>query len=184
MYTTYANERIRIRPVANVEEWVRMGLVGLQETAEFWGHYYEPPGSQAEAFSSTGGFDPDGELCWVIEEIATGEFIGDVYLHSDMLGYWTGTEVRSAHRGKGYGVQAKLLAICCVFDNLPVRNVYAVTLGHHRRAIRGLELCGMSFVGCQPVSYISKGRLANRVFYCISRESWLAMDYRHQVHRS
>lgn len=184
MYTTYTGQLVRIRPFRDLTEWDSLACVGIEDPGEHWGPWFETLQENHPLFRDFGGMNEQEEYCMAIEEIASGRLVGEENIHPHRLGCWLGTHVLEGHRGKGYGVEAKLLAACMMFENFPLENVFAVTLARHSRAIRGLQLCGMQPIGGEAVSYFSAGTYANRVYYNLTRERWLEMDYRHSVRRS
>ena len=184
MYTTYTGPQVRIRPFRDLAEWDSLACIGIDEPGEHWGPWFESVQQNRPLFNDYSGMNEQKEYCMAIEEISTGRLVGEENIHPHRLGAWLGTHVLEGHRRRGYGVEAKLLAACLLFDNFPLENIFAVTLAGHSRAIRGLQLCGMQPLGCEATSYFSAGRYANRVYFNMSRTAWLAMDYRHRVHRS
>ena len=184
MYTTYTGEQVRIRPVASEAEWARITSSSLEDPPGLWGPWHGASAMQVQRFAANGGLDLEQGLTWAIEELAGNSMAGYLNLHSDLLSYWTGTHLFGAWRRRGFGSEAKRLAACFLFENLPLDTLYAVTLEGHTAAIRGLERCGMRYIGLKPAAHFSCGRHVAKLFYAISRRDWLSMDYRHVVARS
>jgi RimJ/RimL family protein N-acetyltransferase len=118
---------------------------------------------------------------FAIERLDNGELIGTevaeipqaAVIHSEI-----GTVILKRHWSKGFGREAKELAMCFVFENFPVEVVTAGTLNTHSRAIAGLEAVGMDYVGKHCGRPFSNGRYAGVVHYAITREEWEQMSIR------
>ena len=121
-----------------------------------------------------------------IECRETGEVVGleeHGGIHTGRTSTWLGTFIVKEHRRRGFGVEAKQLMLCYLFENYPLATVFADTTATHQDARRSLELCGMHFVGARRKAHCFKGRYVDVVLYQILRREWEAAEYRTRVRR-
>ena len=123
---------------------------------------------------------------FAIERLDTGEVVGaEEYgaIKPDSISIWLGTEILRPHWSNGFGIEAKQLVLCYLFENFPLETVTADTCSPHVRAQRGLEACGMRYVGKYRGTHIKGGRYEDVYNYQIFREQWEQLDYKHKVVR-
>ncbi len=185
MYTTYTGERVRIRPYASKEEGFELVRQLHLNLIPGWGPLWFPLGHIAEGWDESGWMDGEA-LGFAIEDLASGQAAGYVDLNppgAQRLDAIVSTFILPPFRRQGYGIEAKRLALYCLFENFTAQRATAVTLSNHSAARRGLELCGFTHEGSLRGSFFSEGRHEDKVFYTISREEWAGMEYRHHVRR-
>ena len=186
MHTIYTGERVRLRPFRDQEEWC--GLWDELHTVpnDFWGAWWKPRSQLEKNFSTAGMLDPQKYSVFAIERLHSGELVG-YEEHGEVepgaINNWLGTFILPAHWHQGFGIEAKLLCLCYLFESYPLERVWSSTLKHHTRAARGLEACGMSFEGTVRGYHPDSGRFTDMVFFRVFREEWERMEYRHKVKR-
>lgn len=167
-------ERIRLRPYRNYQEYHEWRMLESREGSPYWGPMHEPGLRDRQAFMGSGLF-MDEYGCFAVEELATGEHIGNEYFSSHDAFCWSavvGTRIRPDRRGQGFGVEAKKLAISWLFGNYPIGHVCAETMDDHGPARRSLELSGMQLYGIKPCEEYSRGQWHGVAYYGISRADW------------
>lgn len=167
-------ERIRLRPYRNYEEYQTWRSLEAQEGSPFWGPMQSPGMRDRQAFASSGLF-MDERGCFAIEELASSRHIGNEYYESQdgfRMSAQLGTRIHPEQRGRGFGVEAKRLAMDWLFGNYSLNLVKADTLDSHDAARRGLELSGMRLRGVMPCEAFSAGSWHAVVYYAITREEW------------
>jgi RimJ/RimL family protein N-acetyltransferase len=96
---------------------------------------------------------------------------------------WIGTFISPQHRGRRFGVEAKQLVYCYLFESFPLERIYADTVENHIGAAKGLMLSGMKYEGRHRKVVRQGGLWFDTVNYAIHREEWEAQDFRHLVKR-
>lgn len=186
MHTTYTGERVRIRPFSSTEEWELIAANEQQELNEHWGVWHWPQAKIRKEFEKGGMLLTDSYSAFAIERLDTAELVGyEEYgaMASGKCGTWIGTFVIGKHRHNGFGIEAKLLNLTHLFENYPLRTVYADTTEEHSRARNGLDACGMKLVGMRRKAHWFKGRHIGVVQYQIMREEWEKLPIRGIVKR-
>ena len=184
MHTTYTGQLVRLRPFAGRDEFssylIGYGLVPNEQLGIQWD---VPAMRNAEWDRLATAAD---SFVFAIERMDTGEFCG---LEYTALGRWqlagfVATGVQPQHQSRGFGREAKLLALCHLFENFAIESVWADTIASHSRSRAGLEAIGMRLVGCNQLAHFRRGRWFGMVQYQLLRSAWEQMDYRHRVARS
>ncbi len=186
MNNVYTGETVRIRPLAGLDEFYRIMAAENLEPNEHWGVWHYPAPEQRTDFDEHGFMTTDKYSMFAIERLDTGECIGYEEfggLPPGKLGTWIGTFVMAEHRGNRFGVEAKQLAYCYIFENYPARMVFADTTATHFGAQRGLALSGMRRIGARRKAHYRRGEYVDVVLYAILRHEWEQMEYRHNVRR-
>jgi RimJ/RimL family protein N-acetyltransferase len=159
-------------------------MIYMKEEEKFWGYKRCPLEREHERFNNTGALDVRyGEFALELWE--SGTAIGGVNYVMDSLTATAniGTYIKAEQRRRGYGVEGKQLLMCWLFDNWPLLRCEAVTLTHHWRARRGVELAGMSLESVSKRRRWSRGKLAGWLTYRIFREEWERLPIRQIVKR-
>lgn len=186
MHNVYTGETVRIRPLAALDELHRIMAAENLEPNEHWGVWHYPLPEQRKDFKDSGLMNTDKYSMFAIERLDTGECIGYEEfggLAPGKLGTWIGTFVMTEHRGNRFGVEAKQLAYCYIFENYPARMVFADTTATHHGAQRGLALSGMRRVGARRKAHYRKGQYIDVVLYEILRGEWEQLPIRRIVQR-
>ena len=97
---------------------------------------------------------------------------------------WFGTNVAPEHRGRGFGIEAKLLMLCFLFENFPVWRVGSDTVVDHLPARRGMEACGMQLEGYLRAEHFRAGQWFDIPWYVIFRPEWEKLEVRQYVKRA
>jgi len=187
MYTIWTGERVRLRPFADEHEWLEMQEEMHREPNDFWGAWWHPRAKLKKEFEETGMLEAGKECVFAIERLDTGEAVGfeecgPCYGPSAISG-WVGTFIKREQWSRGFGFEAKLLAMCFMFENFPYVRVGADTVANHKRAARGLQLCGMTFEGRTHGVHYTDGKYHDIVCYRILREEWEQLPIRQIVKR-
>jgi len=184
MQVIYSGERLRLRPFRDLAEYLPQLYESFDEPARFWPPKRCPIERRRKWFSETGGLD-DRRGEFAIERLDSGQLIGCMShsTYRPALCANIGTLISKAHRHRGYGVAAKQLMMCYLFENFPLLRVEATTLTHHLRARRGVELAGMSLDFSERRRCWSQGKLGTWVTYRIFREEWEQLPIRQVVKR-
>src|SRR5690606_5278096 len=106
-------ERIRLRPYQDYQEYHDWRMLETREGSPYWGPMHGPGQRDRQAFTGSGLFMEEYG-CFAVEELATGQHIGNEYFSSHDAFNWSavvGTRIRPDRRGQGFGVEAKRLAI-------------------------------------------------------------------------
>jgi RimJ/RimL family protein N-acetyltransferase len=187
MHTIYTGRKVRLRPVKDKDELVRVHLTCDSLPNEHWGPHWHPPQGNTQKFDEHGGMPgPKGENIFIIERIDTGEAVGLEFcglMHFTSLGAWFGTDIAPAHRGQGFGKEAKLLMLCHIFENYPVHHVGSDTVADHWWARKGMEACGMTLEGRLTARLLREGLYYDVVWYGIERPDWEKLEVRIYVRR-
>ena len=186
MHTTYSGERVRIRPFAGVEEWLRIICEEEQKPNDHWGYWYWPRKDARKEFEKAGMLVSDAYSAFAVERIDTGELVGyEEYgaMSAGKCGTWIGTFVVEQHRHNGFGIEAKLLNMTYLFENYPLRTIVSDTTQTHLPAQRGLEACGFRHIGARRKSHCFQSKWVDIVQYQILREEWEKLPIREIVKR-
>ena len=184
MHVTYTGERIRLRPFRDADELWQFSSAQFITCSPFWGVDWHRAIMSNSRFSRSLEHPAMERFC--IERLDTGESVGWVSAHVGefQLAGSVGTEIAPAHWSRGFGREAKLLAICHLFENFAIESVYADTLASHARARAGLDALGFRHAGTKRCAFYNKGQYTGRVLHQLMRADWEAMEYRHKVVRS
>lgn len=186
MYTIYTGERVRIRPYRDEAEFHRVMDHCSDQPNDHWGPWHWPHGERKKDFEAGGMLDPGKYSQFAVERLDTGEVVGlEEYgaMKPGAISTWLGTDIHREHWHQGFGIEAKQLVLCYLFENYPLDNVHADTCSHHVRAWHGLEAIGMRHIGSHRGLHRVDGALYDIPSFVIFREEWEAMDYRHKVKR-
>jgi RimJ/RimL family protein N-acetyltransferase len=186
MYTHYTGERVLIRPFKDKAEYRYVMEHSTALPNDNWGPWHWPEAIAGTNFDESGLLSADKYSQFAVERLDTGEVVGyEEYGPPEPAGIsaWLGTEILRPHWSNGFGIEAKQLVLCYLFENFPLETVYADTCSPHVRAQRGLEACGMRYVGKFNGTHIKDGRYEDVYNYQIFREQWEQLDYRHTVKR-
>lgn len=187
MYNVYEGKLVRLRPFVSLGEAKAMMLEQGIELNPHWGSWFWPLDEINDEWKSS-GLVGTGDYCnMAVERIDTGELIGyeeyGIDLPHNPTG-WLGTYIMRQHQGQRFGVEAKQLMMCFLFENFPLLRLYSDTVETHLGAARGLKLCGFHYEGRHSKRVIQGGRYVDTVIYGLSRAQWEAMPYRGKVRRS
>ncbi len=184
MYTTYSGQQVRIRPFADSPEfsrYVRSYAISPNEHLGVQWDIAALTDSEWERLASS-----DDSFAFAIERLDNGEFCGLEYcgIGSWQLTAFPATGIVPAQMSRGFGREAKLLAMCFLFENFAIESLWADTTAVHRRSCAGLEAVGFRPVGRTRLSHYVRGGYVDTVYFQLLRSEWEAMDYRHRVVRS
>jgi RimJ/RimL family protein N-acetyltransferase len=174
MHTIYTGPRIRIRPFRSLEEGCKIVRQMHLILTPSWGPMWFPLPEEDKKWNESGWVSSE-HTDLAIEEPASGQVIGYLMLTPPQefrLDSWISTFITPEFQRRGYGVEAKQLGLCHIFENYPAHRVGAVTLSNHAAARRGLDLAGFTHEGSFHGTFISGGRRVDKVFYVITREQW------------
>ncbi|MDQ3024463.1 MAG: GNAT family N-acetyltransferase [bacterium] len=187
MHTIYTGRKVRLRPLKSKEEFTSLILSCDCEPNAHWGPGWFP------ALAATKGFDEHGKMegvagenSFVIERLDTGEAVGLEFCGTFFPGAiagWFGTDIAPAHRGQGFGKEAKLLMLCFLFENFPVHHIMSDTVADHWWARKGMEACGMNLLGRLTARLLREGQFYDVVWYGIKRPVWEKLEVREYVRR-
>ncbi len=186
MYTIYIGELVRLRPFADDAEHSRAVAHAMSQPNDHWGpwHWSEP--DRKEEFKPAGMLDPQKYSHFAVERLDTGELVGwEEYgpMEPGRLSTWLGTDIQRPHWHLGFGLEAKKLMLCYLFENYPLQTVTGDTCGHHVRAQRGLLDCGMHYIGSLRGMHYADGVRYDILQYQVFREEWLEQGYWRKVNR-
>lgn len=186
MFTVYEGELVRLRPFRDADEMMQLIDEEHREPNPYWGPWHKIEGPMHEEFREAGMLPDNGRRLMCIERIDTGEVAGYEEvgpLTLPRLVAWVGTFIRPAHQKRGFGMEAKRLMFCMLFENLPLECIMADTLSSHAPARRGLELSGMRCIGSRPVVHYRNGCYESVIYFNLTRGQWVGMEYRHSIRR-
>ena len=188
MYTVYTGERVKLRPFKDEKEYLDLEQKLSIEPNFFWGAWWKPLQNRKKDFKPGGMLDANGEYStFAVESLATGELVGyEEYgaPNPGCLYAWLGTFILPEHWHHGYGIEAKQLCLCFLYENFPIVKVSAETLDIHHRAANGLARSGMTYIGKVNKFFVRAGVLHDLVCYVIFREEWEQQPFRQIVKRS
>jgi RimJ/RimL family protein N-acetyltransferase len=186
MQVIYSGERVRLRPFKDAKEFSELHMELHRVPNIVWGCWWHPAAGLNKDFEDAGKIAVDKESAFAIERLDTGELGGYEEWGGPRPGRpkgWVGTFIRPAHWHRGFGIEAKQLCYCFLFENLPVDRVDSATLSNHKRAAHGLHASGMHFEGRLKGMYFSEGKYRDLVCYAIFREEWEQLPIRQVVKR-
>ena len=186
MHTIWSGERVRLRPFKDEKEYSELvdSLHGVPN--DFWGAWWDPRPKLAKDFEPAGMLDPVKYSAFAVERLDTGALVGYEEYGGPEPGTihaWVGTFIHPEHWHNGFGVEAKQLCYCYLFENYPISQVWSGTLANHKRAARGLYESGMRFIGRTRAYHYTDGKLHDMVSYEITREEWERLPIRQVVRR-
>lgn len=187
MYTVYEGQRALIRPFRDVDEYLTLVHEELECGNDQWGPHHWPIAGQRREFEPAGYISESGMNIFAVACRESGSLIGYEESSTGVLpgiSAYLGTFIRPAWQGRGYGVEAKQLMACYLFENYPLESLFAITVATHAAAIRGMELCGMRQAGLKPCVHWRHGQREGTLSFQLLRSEWAAMDYRHAVMRA
>jgi RimJ/RimL family protein N-acetyltransferase len=186
MHTIWTGERVRLRPFKDENEWCDLKAELHIEPNMHWGPLWTPLQQRKKRFEEAGLLDTGKMSSFAIERLDTGELVGVEdngleYLHG-VVG-WVGTFIKQEHWHNGFGIEAKQLAYCYLFENYPISQVWSDTVECHTRAANGIHRSGMKFVCRAKCFHNIDGELYDLVCYSIYREEWEQLPVRQYVVR-
>lgn len=184
MFTTYTGEKVRLRPFAEAGEFAAYVRGYAISPNEHLGIQWEVAAATASEWKRLA--TAVDSFAFAVERLDTGEFCGLEYCG---IGRWQltafpATGIIPGQMSRGFGREAKQLAMCFLFENFPVESLWADTAVSHRRSRAGLEAVGFRHVGSRKLAHFRRGSYEDMVYFQIMRSEWEAMDYRHRVARS
>jgi RimJ/RimL family protein N-acetyltransferase len=186
MQVTYTGEKVRIRPFRDFAE---IDSVHVQDYAipdPFRGPRWWPVSAREAEFDKHGMLDHERYSMSAIERLDTGAVVGisgcSPY-RSGLLSMNIGTFVMRAHRARGFGIEAKQLLLCRLFESYPLTAVRASTMEHHAAACRSLEASGLRCYGRLRAIEWTDGQCHDELEYEIFREEWEQLPIRQIVRR-
>ncbi len=186
MHVVYTGNRVRIRPFVDLAE---ANLVLDEDYAlpdPFRGPRWYALSERKTDFEKLGFIDSSSYSTFAIELIETSEVVGisgGSGSKPGVLAVNIGTYILAENRGQGYGIEAKQLMLCRMFECFQVDAVRASTMEHHASARASLEACGMNYFGKLRAIEFTKGRYYDEVQYEIFREEWEKLTIREIVKR-
>jgi len=182
--TIWTGERVRLRPFKDKDEYVSIKHELHVVPNAFWGAWWSTRRELEEDFDKTGMLGVEKYNTFAIERLDTSQLVGcEEYVFSTSLSAWVGTFIRPEHWHRGFGIEAKQLCYCFLFESFPLARVDAGTLAHHKRAINGLLRSGMKFEGRVRRVICTYGHYYDEVIYSIFREEWEQLPIRQVVKR-
>ncbi|MCB1216737.1 GNAT family N-acetyltransferase [bacterium] len=163
---------------------VRRGLE--DEFNPFWGPMWRTERVLRSTFERDSGIDNGSWGQLAITDGTDDRAVGIEILApmcEGQLDALIGTLILRRHWSRGFGMQAKRLAMCYMFENFAVERVSARTLATHVRALTGLRRCGMRCEGLVPCSQYSAGSHAAMSHWVITRREWRSQPWLAEVHR-
>ena len=186
MHTIYKGNRVGLRPLSSVEEYTSIDDKLMEVPSAYWGPHWQPLGERRKEFETTGVSDPQSYSVYAIERLDTRQLIGleeHGSIKPSALWTWFGTHLLEQHQRLGFGIEAKQLMLCLLFENFPIESAYAITTSNHEPARRGLERSGFRYIGEKQAMFIAYGKPVSEIYYAITRREWEKSDYRHTVKR-
>ena len=127
MYTTYTGDRLRLRPYRDADEMI--GSLSRLRSLESstWGPVPLTEAAERRHFESHSRMPFPGSGVFAVETL-DGELAGPVSykVHRRGIRAGVGTVIEENHRKRRLGVEARLLCLCFIFENLPVGKVEAI----------------------------------------------------------
>lgn len=186
MQVVYTGELVRIRPFKDFAEFDAVHAEDYAVADPFRGPRWWPTKARELEYEKHGMLDHESYSMSAIERLDTGELVGlegnSAYIPGRMQ-MNIGTFILPDYRQRGFGLEAKLLMLCKLFENYPLEAVRASTMEHHSRARAGLESCGMRCCGRLRAIEWAAGTLYDEVQYVIFREHWEQLPIRQIVKR-
>ena len=186
MHTIWTGERVRLRPFKDEQEWCDLQQEQRAVPHEFWGVMWRARQEFKKNFEPAGMLEPGKHGAFAVERLDTGELVGEE-LHGleyqpGIVGY-VGTFLKPAHWHQGFGIEAKQLCYCYLFENYPITQIWADTVECHTRAASGLVRSGMRFDCRAKCFHFIDGKYYDLVCYSIFREEWEQLPIRQIVKR-
>jgi len=186
MHTNWTGERVRLRPFKDETEWCDLQDELHIEPNQFWGPMWTPRLQHVRKFEEAGLLEAGKGCSFAIERLDTDELVGVEnngleYLHG-LVG-WVATIIKQQHWHNGFGIEAKQLAYCHLFETYPITQVWADTVECHTRAANGIYRSGMKFDYRAKCIHHIDGRYYDLVCYSIFREEWEQLPIRQIVKR-
>jgi RimJ/RimL family protein N-acetyltransferase len=176
MQMTKSGELIRLRPFASAAEYAELNQSLWLQRDDWWGYSWLARSALERDWQRHGMLDESHYFSFLaIETLDTQELVGYEVLQlpgAGQLGSEIGTVILEDHWRRGYGREAKVLAMELLFDNYPLELVYAGTLANHPAAIGGMLACGMRELGRTGPRAFSRGKWVGQVYCGITREEW------------
>lgn len=175
MHTTYTGARVRLRPFTSGEEAYHLLARVNRNINPYWGEMWGSELGQIREFESNGYMDAKEVCCFAVDRLDTGELVGFEVAVPQCKGPLVGevgTFIDPKHQRQGFGVEAKQLCMCFMFDYLPLNQILGITIENHAPARRGLELCGMKYFGSKRKVVFSKGKWRDVEYYRMWRKDW------------
>jgi len=186
MHVVYTGTKVRIRPFKDFTELNTVLSADYAVPDPFRGPRWWPVKAREEEFEKHGMLDHHDYSMSAIERLDTSELVGIEGCGSCEVGQLSiniGTYILAPYREQGYGLEAKQLMLCRLFENYPIEAVRASTMAHHHRARKGLEACGMHLCGrLRGIEHVA-GDYYDEVHYVIFREVWEQLPVRQVVKR-
>jgi len=171
--------RVALRPLHrdDVDLWLR------EETEDPLSSYFLEPGTplpksrhDAEAFAERYAEfgHRDERIMWSIETHG-GALVGAINLHSmDRRNgtFQSGTRVYSAHRGAGYGLEAKLLVLRYAFHEERLQKYEVRCLATNEAMVRHMARLGATLEGRLRRHLFTDGAYVDELLYGLLREEF------------
>ena len=187
MELIWTGERVRLRPFASADELNDLLEELTLEPDEIWGYGWWVRSRITAAFNENGKIGDAGTWSiFAVDRLDTGELVGYEVVSlpgPHQIDAEIGTVILRRHWSNGFGREAKLLAMCLLFESFPLARVSAATMDKHTRARAGLEACGMRHEGTKRGAAFSLGRRQGVAEYAIFREEWERHPVRRVVRR-
>jgi RimJ/RimL family protein N-acetyltransferase len=126
----------------------------------------------AERYSHFKG--KDERTMFSIENLE-GTLVGGINIHTvnhQSGTFQTGTRIYRQFRGRGYGLDAKLLVLRYCFHELRLNKYYCRCLETNERMIRQMERLGCAREGVFREQVFTDGKFLNEHFYGLTREEF------------
>ena len=186
MHVIYTGERVRLRPFKHAQEFLDLDDKLMEVPNEHWGPHWVSRAEREEEYAPAGMLDPGKYSVFAIQRRDSDEVVG-IEEHGAMeagcVQTWLGTHILREHWHRGFGIEAKLLMLCYLFENYPLELVRADTCGNHLRAQRGLEAAGLRNTGRIRCAHFVDQRPWDIPAYAIYREEWERLPIRDLVVR-
>ncbi|MCB1186572.1 GNAT family N-acetyltransferase [bacterium] len=177
MQMTIEGSLVRLRPFASAAEYAQLNHELWMQRDDWWGYGWVGLSSLEQDWARFGMLDESHYFSFLaIESLAGKELVGYEVLRIPTGGRTAteiGTMILEPYWRRGYGREAKLLAMKLLFDNYPVEMVYGGTLAKHEAAIGGMLSCGMRELGRTRVNWYSRGEWTGIVYCGITRQEWM-----------
>jgi len=186
MHVIYTGERVRLRAFRDFAEFNSVHVEDYGIPDPFRGPRWWPVSKREAEFEKCGMLDHGAYSMSAIERLDTGALVGISGCGAYQPGQLSmnfGTYILAQHRRQGYGIEAKLLQLCRLFENYPLEAARASTMKHHVGARRSMEACGLRYCGRLRAIECVAGRWDDEVQYQIFREEWEQLPIRQIVKR-
>jgi RimJ/RimL family protein N-acetyltransferase len=186
LHTIWTGARVRLRPFKDETEWCELHEAEHLVPNDFWGAWWTSRQEMKKDFEPAGMLATEKYSVFAVERLDTGQLVGYEEHGPPAPGAvtaWVGTFILPEHWHHGFGIEAKQLCYCYLFESYPILSVESATLSCHKRAARGLHGSGMSFEGRVRAFHYRDGVFHDLVCYRISREQWEQHPIRSVVQR-